>query len=373
MMLGAMSLSWLADRHGRRLAVSLTLLAAGLSTCLVYFVLTVAQLIALRVVAGLALGVLVATLPVLAGEFSPARYRTLAVSLLIAAAALGAVVGGYGSAALIAEQGWRSIFLYAGLFTLCIGVLVHLYVPESIAFLLRRPSEHTLVTVNRTLQFIGQHTIAQLPTTHSPEKAEAATVAALLTPPRRLTTLLTWSAFFTGFLVVYFVMSWRPKVLSDAGVSQTQAIKGTSLIPFGSLVGTTLFGRLSRWWPLNRIIAVGCVVGACLILVLSGLLQDVRSLTFFVIAAMSFWIGVSLMGAFSNLYAVASTVYPVQMRSTGIGWAAGLGRAGAVISPTAAGLLLGLNISMPTLFALAAIPALLSARSVGLIRLRELP
>ncbi len=372
MTLGAMLLSWLADRYGRRIVVSATLLIAGVTTSAVVYVDTVMELAVLRVIAGLALGVLVATLPALVGEFSPRRHRTLVVSVLIAAASMGAVIGGLMSAAYIPDYGWKALFLGAGVLTVLIAVLVQLLVPESIAFLAKRRPEGALEKINRALTYLGQPTIAQLPPVVASERQEPASVVSLLTSTRRATTLLSWSAFFSGFLVVYFLSSWMPQILVNAGLSQREAIQATAVIPFGSIIGTMLFGWLAKWWSLSRLVAIGFVIGAVCIFALSGMSSELETMPFIVISAMLCLIGISLMGAFSNLYAVVMTVYPVQVRSTGLGWAAGLGRAGAVVSPMIAGFMVGVGVSIPALFLYFALPALVAALCVYFIRMREM-
>ena len=79
------------------------------------------------------------------------------------------------------------------------------------------------------------------------------------------------------------------------------------------------------------------------------------------------------MGALTNLYNIVLTVYPVQIRSTGIGWSAGLGREGGVISPLLAGVLIGMGVSMPDLFFYFLIPTVMASIFVSFISMRELP
>ncbi len=373
MTLGAMLLSWVADRYGRCNVVSLTLLIAGLATAAVIYTDTVTELVVLRLIAGLSLGVLVAALPALAGEFSPRRHRTLIIAILIAGGSAGAVVGGFISAALIAEHGWQSIFLYAGVLTVILAALVKLLIPESIAFTIKRKPEGALEKINLALIRIGQAPIAQLPSIPVAESQESATVVSLLTAKRRATTLLLWTAFFFSFVVVYFVSSWIPQILVKAGISQARAIQSAAILPLGSIVGTVLIGALAKWWALGRIIAVGLVLGALGIFSFSGFLQDLATMSIAVIWTLLFLIGISLMGAFSNLYALSLAVYPVQIRSTGLGWSAGLGRAGAVISPAIAGVMMGMGVPTPILFLCFAIPAFVAALCVSFIHMRELP
>lgn len=373
MTLGAMFLSWMADRYGRRVMVSSTLVVAGVATSAVMFTSNPMELVVLRAIAGLALGILVASLTPLMGEFSPLRHRILVVSILVAGASVGAMVGGLVTAAVIESHGWKVVFLYAGLITVVLGVAMQFLVPESIAFTIKRDPQRALEKVNRTLKYIGQAAVQQLPVVSERESQESASVVSLMTPARRRATWLSWTAFFTGFVVVYFISSWMPQLLSNAGLPQEKAIQGTVAIPFGSIFGTMLMGWLSRWIPLNRLLTGGFVLGTACICVMGVFANDIGVIPFEILLFMLFFVGITLMGAFSNLYNVVMTIYPAQIRSTGLGWAAGLGRAGAVISPLLAGLLIGFGVSMPMLFVLFAVPGLIAALCVWVIRMQELP
>lgn len=373
MTLGAMFLSWMADRYGRRIMVSSTLIIAGLATSAVWLSSNTWQLVALRTGAGLALGVLVASLAPLVGEFSPKNHRILIVSVLVAAASGGAMGGAFVTAAIIETQGWQAIFLYAGLLTVVLGVLIQWLVPESIAFTIKRHPGQALERVNRILSKIGQATVEQLPPTDPQAQDEPAAVQSLLTKPRLRATLLIWCAFFTGFVVVYFVTSWMPKVLTDAGLSQQRAIQATATIPMGSIFGTMIMGAIARWYSLNKLIAGSFVLGAAAILFLGFYASDLSQIPFALVLGLLLVIGLSLMAGFSNLYNMVLTIYPAQIRSTGLGWAAGLGRAGAVISPMLAGVFLGMGTSLPLLFLLFALPAFIAAICTLCIAMEELP
>lgn len=372
MTLGAMFLSSLADIFGRRAVVSLMLILAGVATCGVSLTQTVPQLMLLRLIAGLGLGALVATLAPLTGEYSPRRYRTLILAIMFSSASLGPVIGGLISAPLITRYGWQSIFLYAGLITIVVGILLYAVVPESIAYIIKRKPDGALEKVNRILRYIGQQPISQLPPVRGDEVHESASVVSLLTASRRSMTLMIWTTFFLGFASVYFLTSWVPQILTNVGFPQDKAILGAVVIASGSIIGTTLFGWLARWWPLNRIIALVFVIGGLGIAALSFMFRDIGAMPIALVWMTLFLVGVTLMGGFSNLYTVALTMYPAQVRSTGIGWAAGLGRCGAVLSPAVAGLLIAAGVSMPALFLYFAIPTLLAAGCVLVVRMQEL-
>lgn len=372
MTLGAMMLGGLADRHGRRLVVTGTLLVAGLATSAVVYSENVTELVILRVIAGMALGALVATLPALTGEFSPGRRRTLIIAVLIASANVGGFAGGLIVAELIASVGWKGIFFYTGLLTVAIAILVWVLVPESLAFVMRKKGDNALDTVNRTLKYLGQQPVDRLPLVPTQARTEKASIAALLTPARRSTTLLVWTGFFLSFLAVYFVSSWMPPVLTAAGLSQKEAIQGTTALPMGAIIGNVLIGWLASRWSLTRLMAAAFTLGALCMAALSFMHPILPTLPFIVIWGILCLTGMTLLGSFGNMYNVAISVYPVHIRGTGMGWAAGLGRAGAVVSPTLAGLMMAASLSMPTVFFLFAIPALLAAVCVAFISAREL-
>ena len=72
-----------------------------------------------------------------------------------------------------------------------------------------------------------------------------------------------------------------------------------------------------------------------------------------------FLVGILQQGGFTGLYAVAAKLYPTEIRSTGIGWAVGLGRSGAVIGPAVAGFLIAAGLSMSGNYVVFALPMLI--------------
>lgn len=74
-----------------------------------------------------------------------------------------------------------------------------------------------------------------------------------------------------------------------------------------------------------------------------------------------FFIGLFQQGGFTAMYSVAAKIYPTNVRSTGIGWAVGLGRSGAVAGPAIAGYLIAGGLGMSANFILFAIPMAISA------------
>ena len=82
--------------------------------------------------------------------------------------------------------------------------------------------------------------------------------------------------------------------------------------------------------------------------------------------------GFFVLGGFIGLYSVAARLYPTSIRAAGIGWGAGIGRVGAICGPYAGGILIGFGWSMPKYFVVLAIPLLLGAAAMWMLRAEQL-
>ncbi|MFA5632336.1 MAG: MFS transporter [Porticoccaceae bacterium] len=373
MALGAMLLSSIADLYGRRLVISAMLILSGLATCAVFHVESALQLIALRFIAGLGLGTMVAVLPGLGGEFSPAANRSLITSILVAGMSIGTVVGGIISAWAIPLIGWRALYLYAGAVIIFTGVLFFIVVPESIQFLLSRKKDNALAAINRTLRYIGHPSLERLPNDSAATTLESASVKALLTPTRRTVTLLAWGMFFMAFAAQYFVNIWLPKLLVESGVASSLAIQSVVILNTGAIIGTVGIGLLSRWWSLQRLLVLAFSTATLLLLVLAGIMLHAADSAIGLIWLIAFVIGFTLHGGFGNLYTVALILYPAHIRITGLGWCVGLGRGGAIISPALAGLLLGAGLAASQVVVVFAIVTLLAMLLTRKVPVKEMP
>lgn len=78
--------------------------------------------------------------------------------------------------------------------------------------------------------------------------------------------------------------------------------------------------------------------------------------------------GFGVQGGFVGLYTVAARLYPTVIRTTGIGWAIGAGRTGAIFGPMAGGVLVAVGLSMTANFVVFAIPIILAGIATMMIR-----
>jgi len=176
-------------------------------------------------------------------------------------------------------------------------------------------------------------------------------------------TSLLWIAFVTSLMGHYFLTSWLPTVLTANGVPLGHAVVAGSLIQGGGALGTLIVGRL-----LDRVGIIALVATYILsipFVVLIGAFPMPESLLMTVV----FISGLFLIGGQTGLNALAGTIYPTFVRSTGAGWALGIGRIGSILGPVIGGVLIGMKLSMPTLFVCAAIPG--ACRAVAMLALRK--
>ena len=352
MTLGAMFLSPLTDRIGRRTMILCMVLIMGLSMLATAAAKSLPVMLALRLLTGLTIGAMLASLTALVSEFFPDRLRNLAVGILLAGYPLGAVMSGYLAAWLLPAHGWPGVFLVGGAMTLALLPLVLLCLPESLHFLLCRRPARAIDKVNAVLARLGLAAVAVLPV--ATVEPEPASVQSLLVVSRRRATLKLWTSFLLCFGTLYFLLSWIPKLLVDAGLPLQQAIYAGIAFNLGGALGNVAMGWVSTRLGLQKTIfyfhviaALGMVMFALLPLGIAALLL------------LTTVIGLFQQGGFVGFYMVAARLYPAEIRTTGVGWGIGLGRFGAVLAPYAAGLLIAAGWGVSLLFILFALPLLL--------------
>jgi AAHS family 4-hydroxybenzoate transporter-like MFS transporter len=173
---------------------------------------------------------------------------------------------------------------------------------------------------------------------------------------RAAPTILLWAVSFLNLLNLYFLSNWLPTLIKDAGYSTSKAVLAGTTLQVGGILGTFALS-----WFVNRLdfipVLTACFVIASVSVALIG--QPALSLT--LLFAVVFVAGFCVVGSQPAVYALAATYYPTYLRSTGIGWGAGIGRIGAIIGPVLAGELIRLNWSAHDLFTAAAVPAVISA------------
>ncbi|WP_119729947.1 MFS transporter [Thermomonospora amylolytica] len=335
MALGSLFLAPLADRIGRRAMILICLAISASGMGLSAASQNAVQLGLLRVLTGIGIGGILASSNVIAAEYANRRWRGLAVSLNSTGYAIGATAGGVIAAVLLDNGGWRPVFAFGAVATALLIPVVLWRLPESLDFLLTRRPAGALERLNRLLTAMRHAPVDALPPAPAKGRDAGPGLARILAPDLRRNTLLTWLSFFLVMFGFYFVTSWTPKLLVEAGMSADQGITGGVLLNLGGIFGATLLGLLAARFALRHVL-VGYLLATAALLAVFVPATSVYGVVF----ALGALIGVFVNGCVAGLYALTPLVYDPSVRATGVGWGIGIGRIGAIVSPIVAGRLL---------------------------------
>ncbi len=329
---GAFILGYLADRFGRRPIILFSLAVMSSGMYLASIASSVVLLSAIRLVTGLGIGGILASVNAMAAEFSNRRCRNLSVSLMAAGYPLGVIIGGSIASLLLASFDWRAVFLFGAILTLVFLPLAWLLMPESISYLMHKRPAGALQRINRCLKRMGHATIESLP----PEPAEQPHISMtrLFRPDLLRTTLLLSVAYFTHIMTFYYLIKWIPKLVVDMGYSP--ALSGSVLVwaNVGGVSGAVLLGLLSRRYNVRSLV-IGSLVLAAVMVAVFGTGQSTLTHLSLVAAVAGFFTNAAIVG----MYALFAQAFPTEVRAGGTGFVIGAGRGGAVLGPVIAGFL----------------------------------
>ena len=365
MAIGAIFLAPLADRFGRKKLILASALIMGLSVLLTAFSETILELIIMRLISGLGIGCMLATTAALTSENVLNNSKDFWVSLVISGYPVGAVVSGYVAAAIIPSYGWESMFLLAGLTTLITIPLIFFFLLESPQFYLKKQPHGALEKVNEILIKMNFNPLDSLPDAEL-NANKSSQVSRLFSDKYKVSTLQLWAALFFAFGCLYFLISWIPKLATDAGLSIELAIYAGTIFNVGAFFGIVLQGFFSSKIGLKKTISI--------FLLLTFLLM--ASFKLFVgtdgLLLVYFLLGFTLQGGFVGLYAVAARLYPTEFKTTGVGWAIGMGRVGGILAPLIGGLFISVGLSLSANFFIFSIPALIASMLTYYIASKEI-
>jgi MFS transporter, AAHS family, 4-hydroxybenzoate transporter len=371
MMIGALVSGPVADRVGRKPVLVVSALIFGAGSLLTATARSVDLLIAFRVLTGLGMGGAMPNAIALTSEYMPRRRRATAVTTMICGFSLGAAVGGFVAAAIIPRFGWESVFIVGGAVPVLIAAAAFFLLPDSIRFLLVKGGED-----ERVRRYLGRIAPAAL---LAPElsagvdehqSGDVFLVKQLFTEGRAAATVLIWVVYFMNLLNLYFLNSWLPTIISDAGLPVSTAVLLTSLFQIGGIGGALVLGRvLDRYFSFQ--ILAGCYLWAAVWVYLIGEAGTAVPVLALTIACA----GLGIIGGQNASHALTAEFYPTRIRATGVGWALGIGRIGSIVGPLLGGQLLATGAVIRQIFWAAALPALIAtaaAGSVALVRRGEL-
>ncbi|WP_165006278.1 MFS transporter [Neisseria yangbaofengii] len=334
MTLGSVFLAPLADRFGRRPLLIFSTMLPAIGMLMTYFSHSMETIAFWRIVTGLGVGGILPCTNVIVSEYANQKWRGLAIAVYASGFGIGAMLGGMSAVMLQGEYGWRSVFLVGAVLTMLAAVLLMAVLPESVDFLLTKRPANAKARLDKIAAKMGLSGDWAFPEIEEGVKKTKVSILRLFGPQYRATTLLIWLAFITVMASYYFINSWTPALLEQAGMAKAQSQSVGMAISVGGAIGSLIFGFLaSRWTARAVLISFGVLAVGAIFAFLSSSALSV-ALVFAVL------LGALMNGCIAGLYTINPTLYAVDFRSTGVGVTIGVGRLGSILAPVVAGSLL---------------------------------
>jgi len=359
-MAGALASGPIGDRFGRKPLLLASIAIFGIASLLSAFAGTLGVLSALRFFTGLGIAGAFAGTTALTGDYTPQRLRATMIMVSFTGAPVGGFVGGQIVAVLLRHFDWPIIFILGGIFPLALLLVMALWLPESPRFLAARTD---LAPRHRAL--LARLNIPPEQTEQAVDIARENPVKMLFGKGYALQTVLLWIVFFCSLLNLYMFVFWLPEVLHLTGMTPSDAVFATSLHALGGIAAVLYLGFfIDRVGP-ERSLALHYAAGAAFIALIALI-----TMPYGVLLAVIFFSGVTSIGSQTGANATCGALYPARMRTSGIGWALGIGRLGGIGAAPLGGFLLARGLPPPQIFLSACLFALIAAAATALLILR---
>ncbi|MBV6759087.1 MFS transporter [Rhodococcus opacus] len=334
MAVGAILVAPLADRFGRR-----TLLIAGVALNLVAMIGTalapnVEVMFGTRFLTGVAVGVLSTLSILIAQEYAAADKRNLAAGLVTIGFSVGTIGGGIIGLSLVNALGggWQIFFWAGAVLTAVILVFIVCLMPESLSFLVAQGTPEAKRRIAKIATQMGLRDVdpdAKAPV--DPKVSRVDSNASLLGSVFRKRSLLLWSAYAVLTAAYYFVASWTPQLIANESGSADVGTTVGTLISFGAMIGAITFGIIGIRMAATHLgwIFLAIAIGSQIVFAMT---MDGG-----VAMAAAAVLGFAAFASMTSYVSAAPQLYPVQLRSRGLGYMYGISRFGSILAPIVAG------------------------------------
>ena len=363
MMFGAMSFGTLSDKLGRKKTIMMCVAIFSGFTFLGSFAANPIQFGILRFLAGLGIGGVMPNVVALMTEYAPKRIRSTLVAIMFSGYAIGGMASALLGSFLVADYGWKIMFYIAGV-PLLVLPLLWLFLPESLMFLTQKGKTEQVAQIVNKIEPSMQASSQSQFVLNEKNAGDEAPLKALFQHKRTFSTLMFWVAFFMCLLMVYALGSWLPKLILQAGYSLGASMLFLFALNIGGMVGAIGGGVLADRFHLKPVLTIMFSIGAVALILLGFKSQQAVLYTLIAVA------GAATIGSQILLYTFVAQFYPAAVRSTGMGWASGIGRIGAIVGPVLTGALLTLELPHQMNFLAIAIPGFIAALAIFLVNLQ---
>ncbi|MGC1300806.1 MAG: MFS transporter [Caulobacteraceae bacterium] len=362
LMIGALLLGTLGDRVGRKSIVLVSTLLFGVFSLATSFATSPGEMTVLRFLTGLGLGGAMPSVIALVSEFVSKRIRATVVTMVVTGFAVGPAVGGLLAGPLMHSYGWSVMFLVGGVVPLLVAPLLWLVLPESSRFLSRSNAPAAKIVANLRRVYPELKFPDDVQFDHADGRLPKAAVRDIFADGRAPGTLLMWFAIFLNLVGLNLQTSWLPTIITGLGFPYSVAITTLVMFHTGGALGGFVLSRFLDQFDHFRVVAVTFILAGLMIVLIGFAPHSILMLRLAIFGA-----GLFVVGGQSALNALTGLFYPSHIRSTGSGWALGVGRLGAAVGPMVGSSLLAMNLGFKNLFYVEAAPFILAAVAVGLI------
>ena len=360
-LVGALSAGPIGDRFGRKPLLIASLLVFGLASLGSAFVGSLTMLTILRFFTGLGIGGAFPGAATLTGDYAPHRRRALMIMLSFTGAPLGGFLCGQAAGILLPTLGWPSVFVIGGVVPLLLVGAMALWLPESPRFLAAKgnlsPREAALL---RRLDISPAQSAD-----HGLDLAQGNPVKMLFGKDYALQTMLMWAIFFCSLMNLFLFIYWTPEVLHLIGMTPADAARAGSFRELGAIFAVLYLGVLIDRFGPERALALNYAAGIIFIALIA-----LVSMPYLPLVIVIFFSGMTIVGSQTGANAACGKLYPARMRTSGLGWALGIGRLGGIAAPALGGYLLSRGLAPTHIFLSACLFALIAAAATAALAFR---
>ena len=358
---GALLSGPLGDRFGRKPLLIVSVVFIAVFSILSAYAWSIPSITVMRFLTGLGIGGAMPVTVALTSDYSPIQRRGTLIMLMFCGNTLGGFLGGQLVAQILPIFGWQSIFLAGGIPPLLLIPILMFFLPESPRFLIAHhvetPAAHVIL---RRLNISAQMAASKLV-----DVAQGNPVRQLFTGGLAASTILLWVAFFANLLNMYLFSYWMPTVLNLSGLKPETAVFYASMFSLGGILSTLLLGPMIDRFGAPRVLACSFASGVIFVLAIGLYNLPAPYIMIPILGA-----GAAMIGSQLGANAMASGLYPARIRSTGVGWALGIGRLGGIAGPAIGGALLAAGLPPKEIFLCACGPALIAAGATILLTVK---
>ncbi|WP_237102025.1 MFS transporter [Nonomuraea sp. MG754425] len=332
MLVGALVVGRLSDLFGRRPFV--------LGSLAWFTVWTIACALAgapwhlgvFRLLAGVGMGAVLPVVLALARELAPADRTGVVFTVLMAGLPAGGMLASLTGLVVLPVADWRVMFLIGGVASVIVLIVAFLRLPDSAEYRGRAPD----------------------PIGFSVLFAPGLLLSTMLFPLANLMMLLTW----------YGLNTWLTTLMHDLSHPLASALRFSTVLNLGALAGSFALAALCLRWGTRRVAGLSALLAG--LGILGCVLHPGSTVVFLGLIAL---IGAGAHSALNLITASVADSYPVALRATAIGWTHGLGRAGAIVSPSLGGWILEAELGPTMVLGAFMVTAVLGAVFLGLLSL----